>query len=110
MESVVVAITGASSGVGRAAAHAFAREGATVGLIARGPEALAATAHEVESLGGHPVVLECDVADPQALEAAAGMLEQHGEIEVWVNNAMVSVFAPVHEISAEEYRRVTEVT
>jgi NAD(P)-dependent dehydrogenase (short-subunit alcohol dehydrogenase family) len=110
VEPVVVAVTGASSGVGRATAQAFAREGATVGLIARGPEALAATAREVESLGGQPVVLECDVADPQALEAAAITLEQHGEIEVWVNNAMVSVFAPVHEITAEEYRRVTEVT
>jgi NAD(P)-dependent dehydrogenase (short-subunit alcohol dehydrogenase family) len=106
----VVAITGASSGVGRATAQAFAREGATVGLIARGREALAATAKEVESLGGRPVVLECDVAEPQALDAAAAELERHGEIEVWVNNAMVSVFAPVHEITAEEYRRVTEVT
>ena len=83
MESVVIAITGASSGVGRATAQAFARDGATVGLIARGRQALAATAKEVESLGGKPVVLECDVADPQALEAAATTLEQHGEIGVW---------------------------
>jgi len=106
----VVAVTGASSGVGRAAAQAFAREGATVGLIARGAEALAATAREVESLGGRPVVLECDVADPQAVEAAAAELEAHGEIAVWVNNAMASVFAPTWEITAEEFRRVTEVT
>ncbi len=107
----VVAVTGASSGVGRATAQAFAREGATVGLIARGREALAATAAEVRSLGGQPVVLECDVADPRALEAAAGELEErHGEIEVWVNNAMASVFAPTWEITAEEFRRVTEVT
>jgi NAD(P)-dependent dehydrogenase (short-subunit alcohol dehydrogenase family) len=106
----VVAVTGASSGVGRATAQAFAREGATVGLIARGHEALAATASEVESLGGQPVMLECDVADPQAVEAAAGELEQHGHIEVWVNNAMASVFAPTWEITAEEFRRVTEVT
>ncbi len=110
MEPIVVAITGASSGVGRATAQAFAREGATVGLIARGREALAATAREVESLGGRAVRLECDVADPQALEAAANELEQHGEIEVWVNNAMASVFAPTWEITAEEFRRVTEVT
>ena len=81
-----MAVTGASSGVGRATAQAFAREGATVGLIARGQEALAATASEVQSLGGRPVVLECDVADPQALEEAAGTLEEHGEIGVWVNN------------------------
>ncbi len=106
----VVAVTGASSGVGRATARAFAREGATVGLIARGAEALSATAAEVKSLGGQPVVLECDVADPQAVEAAAGELERHGEIDVWVNNAMASVFAPVWEITAEEFRRVTEVT
>jgi NAD(P)-dependent dehydrogenase (short-subunit alcohol dehydrogenase family) len=106
----VVAITGASSGVGRATAEEFAREGATVGLIARGQEALAATAERIESLGGHPVVLECDVADPRAVEAAAGELERHGEIEVWVNNAMATVFAPTWEITAEEFRRVTEVT
>jgi NAD(P)-dependent dehydrogenase (short-subunit alcohol dehydrogenase family) len=96
--------------VGRATAQAFARDGATVGLIARGKEALAATADEVESLGGRPVVLECDVADPQAVEAAAGALEKRGDIEVWVNNAMASVFAPTWEITAEEFRRVTEVT
>jgi NAD(P)-dependent dehydrogenase (short-subunit alcohol dehydrogenase family) len=108
--SGVVAVTGASSGVGRATARAFAREGATVGLIARGEEALSATAAEVQSLGGQPVVLECDVADSQALEAAAGKLEERGSIEVWVNNAMASVFAPSWEITAEEFRRVTEVT
>jgi NAD(P)-dependent dehydrogenase (short-subunit alcohol dehydrogenase family) len=106
----VVAVTGASSGVGRATAQAFAREGATVGLIARGAEALAATASEVRSLGGEPVPLECDVADPAAVDGAAAALEQRGEIDVWVNDAMVSVFAPVWEIRAEEFRRVTEVT
>jgi NAD(P)-dependent dehydrogenase (short-subunit alcohol dehydrogenase family) len=110
MGSVVVAVTGASSGVGRATAQAFAREGATVGLIARGREALTATAAEVKSLGGQPIVLECDVADSRAVEAAAGELERHGEIEVWVNNAMASVFAPAWEITAEEFQRVTEVT
>jgi NAD(P)-dependent dehydrogenase (short-subunit alcohol dehydrogenase family) len=110
MGSVVVAVTGASSGVGRATAQAFARNGATVGLIARGEDALSATAAEVQSLGGQPVVLECDVADPQAVEAATGELEEHGSIEVWVNNAMASVFAPTWEITAEEFRRVTEVT
>jgi NAD(P)-dependent dehydrogenase (short-subunit alcohol dehydrogenase family) len=108
--SGVVAVTGASSGVGRATARAFACEGATVGLIARGEEALSATAAEVRSLGGQPVVLECDVADPRAVEAAASELEEHGSIEVWVNNAMASVFAPTWEITAEEFRRVTEVT
>jgi NAD(P)-dependent dehydrogenase (short-subunit alcohol dehydrogenase family) len=106
----VVALTGASSGVGRATAQAFAREGATVGLIARGSEALEATASEVHSLGGRPVVLECDVADPQAVEAASRELAGHGSIDVWVNNAMASVFAPVWDITAEEFHRVTEVT
>jgi NAD(P)-dependent dehydrogenase (short-subunit alcohol dehydrogenase family) len=110
MESAVVAITGASSGVGRASAHAFAREGATVGLIARGREALEATAEEVRDLGGTPVVLECDVADAEAVTRAAAALEERGAIDVWVNNAMASVFAPVWEITPDEFRRVTEVT
>jgi NAD(P)-dependent dehydrogenase (short-subunit alcohol dehydrogenase family) len=97
--------------VGRAVAQAFAREGAAVGLIARGQEALEATAAEVESLGGRALVLSVDVADPWALDGAAEMIEQQlGPIDVWVNNAMASVFAPVSEISAEEFRRVTEVT
>ena len=110
MTASTVAVTGASSGVGRATAHAFAREGATVGLIARGREALDATAAEVRSLGGRPVVLPCDVADAGAVEDAATTLSEHGAIDVWVNNAMASVFAPVWEIEAEEFRRVTEVT
>jgi NAD(P)-dependent dehydrogenase (short-subunit alcohol dehydrogenase family) len=110
MGSLVVAVTGASSGVGRATAHAFARDGATVGLIARSPEALAATAGEVRAFGGNPVVLACDVADPRAVEDAAAELDQHGVIDVWVNNAMASVFAPTWEITADEFKRVTEVT
>jgi NAD(P)-dependent dehydrogenase (short-subunit alcohol dehydrogenase family) len=111
MEPLVVAVTGGSSGVGRATARAFAREGATVGVIARGREALAATAMEIDSLGGRSLVLEADVADPRAVEAAAAEIEgRHGGIDVWVNNAMASVFAPGWEITAEEYRRVTEVT
>jgi NAD(P)-dependent dehydrogenase (short-subunit alcohol dehydrogenase family) len=108
--SLVVAVTGASSGVGRATAHAFARDGATVGLIARSHEALDATAAEVKAMGGKPVVLVCDVADARAVEAAAAELEAHGMIDVWVNNAMASVFAPTWEISAVEFKRVTEVT
>ncbi|HEX3616485.1 MAG TPA: SDR family oxidoreductase [Solirubrobacteraceae bacterium] len=110
MPQMVVAVTGASSGVGRATAHAFAREGATVGLLARGAEALDAAAAEVRAIGGTPVVLRCDVADADAVDAAASELEQHGEIDVWVNDAMASVFAPTWEITAAEFKRVTEVT
>jgi NAD(P)-dependent dehydrogenase (short-subunit alcohol dehydrogenase family) len=106
----IVAVTGASSGVGRATAREFARTGATVGLLARGQEALQATAAEVRALGAEPVVLECDVADPGAVERAAARLAERGPIDIWVNNAMASVFAPTWEITAEEFHRVTEVT
>jgi short-subunit dehydrogenase len=110
-EHEVVVITGASAGVGRAAARAFARQGASVGLIARGRDGLEAAAKDVEAEGGRALVLPLDVADPAAVEAAAGEVESSlGPIEVWVNNAMTSVFAPFREISAEEFRRVTEVT
>ncbi len=107
----VVAITGASSGVGRATAREFARTGATVGLLARGEQGLQACAEEVRSLGGSAVVLSADVAEPQQVQSAAERLErEHGPIEIWVNNAMATVFGEVQTISAEEYRRVTEVT
>jgi NAD(P)-dependent dehydrogenase (short-subunit alcohol dehydrogenase family) len=108
---LVVAITGASSGVGRASVQAFARKGAAIGLIARGTDALHATEAEVVSLGGRALAAPADVADAQALEQAAEAIERElGPIDVWVNNAMASVFAPVSEIRPEEFRRVTEVT
>jgi NAD(P)-dependent dehydrogenase (short-subunit alcohol dehydrogenase family) len=107
----VVVITGASSGVGRACAREFGRRGASVALIARGQDRLEAAAREVEGLGGQALVLPLDVADADAVEAAAATTEdQLGAIDVWVNNAMVSVFSPVAELSADEVRRVTEVT
>jgi NADP-dependent 3-hydroxy acid dehydrogenase YdfG len=107
----VVVLTGASAGVGRATARALAREGARVGLIARDRERLEATTEEVRALGGTALALALDVADAQALEAAAGQVEDElGPIDVWINDAMASVFAFVHEISAEEFRRVTETT
>lgn len=107
----VVVITGASAGVGRATAEAFARRGARIGLIARGVERLEAARRDVERLGGTALVLPADVADADAIEKAADRVERElGPIDVWVNNAMTSVFSPVKELTAEEVRRVTEVT
>jgi NADP-dependent 3-hydroxy acid dehydrogenase YdfG len=107
----VVVITGASAGLGRATAREFGRHGAKVGLIARGIEGLEAAKREIESTGGKAMVLPVDVADAKAMEDAATSVEQEfGPIDVWVNNAMASVFSPVKEMKAEEYKRVTEVT
>ncbi len=111
MERPVVVITGASAGVGRAAVRAFARGGADIGLIARGVDGLEAARREVEEQGGRAIVLPADVADAAAVEAAADRVERDlGPIDVWVNNAMVSVFSPVKELTADEIRRVTDVT
>jgi NAD(P)-dependent dehydrogenase (short-subunit alcohol dehydrogenase family) len=111
MRSDVVVVTGASAGVGRATARAFAGRGARLGLIARGYEGLEATRREVEHLGGQALVLPGDVADAARIEEAAGLVEeQFGPIDVWVNNAMASVFSPVKEMEVEEYRRVVDVT
>ena len=106
-----VVITGASAGVGRAAAHAFAAQGAQVALIARGTQGLEAAAAEVEQSGGKALALPIDMADPDAVDAAAERVENHfGAIDVWVNCAMATIFAPLHRISPQEYRRATEVT
>ncbi len=107
----VVVITGSSAGLGRSIAHAFARTGAKIGLISRNQEALEAAREECAQLGGEALVLPLDVSDAEAVEAAAARVEgTFGPIDVWVNNAMVSVFSPVKEMKAAEYRRVTEVT
>lgn len=107
----VVVITGASAGVGRATARAFARRGAHIGLLARGRDGLEGARREVEELGGKALVLPTDVADAAQVEAAAARVEEEfGPIDIWVNNAMVSVFSPVKQMTAEEYKRVTEVT
>ena len=107
----VVVITGASSGVGRATARAFGAAGAGVALLARESEGLRAATKEVDSDGGEGLTIPVDVADAEAVEAAAGHAEEQlGPIDVWVNNAMVSVFAPLTEIAPAEFRRVTEVT
>jgi NAD(P)-dependent dehydrogenase (short-subunit alcohol dehydrogenase family) len=107
----VVVITGASGGVGRAAARKFADEGARIGLIARGRKGLEATAREVEQRGGKALVLPVDVADYDQVEAAAASVEEaFGPIDVWVNDAMVTVYAEFMDIEPDEYKRATEVT
>jgi NAD(P)-dependent dehydrogenase (short-subunit alcohol dehydrogenase family) len=107
----VVVITGASAGVGRATARMFAERGARIGLIARGPEGLEATAKEVEAAGGTALIVPADVADADQVDAAARTIEEQlGPIDVWVNDAMTSVFAPFTEVGADEFRRVTDVT
>ncbi|MFN2568748.1 MAG: SDR family oxidoreductase [Candidatus Dormibacteria bacterium] len=107
----VVVVTGSSGGVGRAIAHSFAKRGARIGLLARGEEGLEGCRAEVESLGGQALVIPTDVADADAVEAAAGAVERElGPIEVWVNDAMATVFAPFMETTAAEFKRATEVT
>jgi NADP-dependent 3-hydroxy acid dehydrogenase YdfG len=107
----VVVVTGASAGVGRATAQAFAKRGASIGLLARGAEGLAAAAAEVESLGGQGFAVPTDVADADQVEAAAEAIEERfGPIDVWVNDAMATIFAPFTEITAEEFTRATQVT
>jgi NAD(P)-dependent dehydrogenase (short-subunit alcohol dehydrogenase family) len=106
----VVVVTGASAGLGRSIAHAFAREGARIGLLARNPEALEACRQECEVLGGEGLVLPTDVSIAEQVEAAASRVEEaFGPIDVWVNDAMVSVFSPVKEMEPEDYKRVTDV-
>jgi NAD(P)-dependent dehydrogenase (short-subunit alcohol dehydrogenase family) len=107
----VVVITGASAGVGRATARAFALRGARLGLFARGRAGLEAAAAEVNAAGGRALVVPLDIADAAAVDSAAARVEQAlGPIDIWINNAMVSVFSPVHEMRVEEYRRVIDAT
>jgi short-subunit dehydrogenase len=106
-----VVITGASAGVGRATAWAFAKRGARIGLIARGRDRLEATCDEVHTLGGEGLVLPTDIADHAQVEKTAARVEEElGPITVWVNNAMATIFAPLQAITPEEFKRATEVT
>jgi len=107
----VIVITGASAGIGRATARRFASDGARIGLLARGMEGLEAARRDVEILGGEALPVPTDVSVPEQVEAAASTIEERfGPIDLWINNAMASVFSPVKEMQPEEYRRVTEVT
>jgi len=107
----VVVITGASAGVGRATARAFGKRRAKVGLIARGKDGLEAAKREIEESGGEALVLPLDVSDENAVEQAAAEVERaFGSIDIWINNAMLSVFSPIAQMTPEDYRRVTDVT
>lgn len=106
-----VVVAGASAGIGRAVAQAYAQRGHRLVLLARGAAGLAAAERDCRGLGATGVLaVECDVADADAVDAAAqAAVDRFGAIDVWINNAMVSVFAPTWEITAAEFRRVTEV-
>ena len=109
-EGQVVVVTGASAGIGRAAARAFGARGAHVALLARGEVGLEAAARDVEEAGGKAMVVPVDVADARQVEESADAVERIlGPIDVWVNVAFTSVFAPFGEIAADEYKRVTDV-
>src|SRR6188508_2858444 len=100
----VIVVTGASAGVGRAIARAFGALGDSVALIARGRDGLEGARREIETAGGRAIVLPLDVADAAAVDDAASEIErQLGPIDVWVNSAMVSVFAPVADTTPEVF-------
>jgi NAD(P)-dependent dehydrogenase (short-subunit alcohol dehydrogenase family) len=107
----VVVITGASGGVGRAAACAFAKRGAHIALLARGEAGLEGARRDVEALGGKALVVPTDVSDPEQVEQAAQIVEEHfGPIDIWTNDAFCSVFSPAKEMTPDDYKRVTEVS
>lgn len=107
----VVVITGASAGVGRATVRAFAERGAAIALLARDEEGLLAAAREAEAAGARALPVVTDVSDADAVERAATQAEAElGPIDIWVNVAMTTIYAPLHKITPAEYRRATEVT
>ena len=107
----VVVVTGASAGVGRATVRRFAQDGARIGLLARGIDGLRGAERDVQQADGEALVVTTDVSVPEEVEAAAATVEDRfGPIDIWINNAMVSVFAPVKQLAADEVHRVTDVT
>ena len=104
-------ITGAGAGVGRALSYAFAKQGANLGVISRSEDRLLSLKKELQPFNRKVAVASLDVSDPDELERAATMFEKElGPIDIWINNAMVSVFSPIKEMTPNEYKRVTEVT
>ncbi|HJV50930.1 MAG TPA: SDR family NAD(P)-dependent oxidoreductase, partial [Noviherbaspirillum sp.] len=111
MHGQVVVVTGSSAGIGRATAIEFARHGWRVALVARGTDGLEGAREEVELAGGEALIVPADVADQAQVEDAAARVEQEwGAIDVWVNNAMSTIFCEVDNITPEDFRRATEVT
>jgi len=112
MHEDVVVITGGTAGVGRATARRFAVDGARIAVLARGEDGLAATAHELRRLGAAAVLpIRCDVADENQVFAAAERVERElGPVEIWINNAMTTVFGAFADVTPREFRRITEVT
>jgi NAD(P)-dependent dehydrogenase (short-subunit alcohol dehydrogenase family) len=106
-----VVVTGASAGIGRAVVREYAAMGARIGMVARGRAGLEAGAEEVEKIGGTALIAPADVSDYDAVDRAADMIEKElGPIDIWVNGAVATIFAPFREITPEEFRRATEVT
>ena len=111
LKGKVVVITGASAGLGRAMVREFASHGANIALLARGEDGLNAAVKEVEAMGGKAKAYPADVADSEQINAAAQKIEaEFGPIDIWVNNAMVSVFGPLKKMESKDFKRVTEVT